>query len=345
MIKQTVSFFSLLSLGLVGCVTAQPTQQLKVTVVDELSAPIEGAEVAVRFRDYRNDEVKTELTDEDGGVRISASAPLPPNITVNKEGYYESHLEKIDILTAENLGSPLVNKSVEIMLRRQLDARPLAARNLIEVQIPLKDEWVGYDLETGDWVEPHGKGENTDLLFRYSNEFLGYRLSEKKLEKLKKMKVDEPDWTEEKQKFFYGNWSGLLEINFPGEKEGIIAITESNGYLSESELRMPHLAPLDGYKNSFELEHTTNTARPAGSFGYFLRLRVRERNDQILEANYAKINLHQYGGVNEGLRFDPRGKVSFSYYFNPDVNDRNLEFDPSKNLLNLDPRGQEVRLP
>lgn len=33
------------------------------------------------------------------------------------------------------------------------------------------------------------------------------------------------------------------------------------------------------------------------------------------------------------IHFDPRGKISFTYYFNPTANDRNLGFDPGKNFF------------
>ena len=71
--------------------------------------------------------------------------------------------------------------------------------------------------------------------------------------------------------------------------------------------------------------------------GYFLRVRVVKRDDEIIQANYAKIN--------EEIHFDPRGIISFSYYFNPQINDRNLEFDTDKNLLKDLETTEQVKLP
>ena len=127
------------------------------------------------------------------------------------------------------------------------------------------------------------------------------------------MKANESDWTEEKQKFFYGKWSGLLEIAFPNEGDGILPITMENGYVAESRLRMPHEARETGYEPSKNFEDFEKIREKRK--GYFLRVRVRKRNDQIIEANYAKIN--------EEILFDPRGSLRFTYYFNPTVNDRN----------------------
>jgi hypothetical protein len=43
--------------------------------------------------------------------------------------------------------------------------------------------------------------------------------------------------------------------------------------------------------------------------------------------------------------FDPRGRITFSYLFNPTANDRNLEFDPKKNLFKNLESGEEIQKP
>ena len=45
------------------------------------------------------------------------------------------------------------------------------------------------------------------------------------------------------------------------------------------------------------------------------------------------------------IQLSARGKITFAYYFNPDVNDRNLEFDPGQNLLKIPDSDVPVRLP
>ena len=338
MIKRSALFCSLLILAQVGCVSAQPAQQLKITVRDDRGAPIEDAEVSVHFRPYKGEpEIVTKPTDEGGYVEITGNAPLPPHVFVRKEGFYESRLEKVGVVTPQNAKLPLATKSLEMVLREALDPRPLAAKDA-ELEIPVIGEWVGYDLERGEWLEPYGKGERTDLLFRYENDFLGYNISEEGLEKVRsrRAKKGQP-WTTEMEQNIYGNWSGKLELEFPGKKEGILPVPMGGGYVAESLLHLPHNAEEAGYKPRMIWEQTMPSQRIDQRKGYFLRLRVRERNGQILEANYAKIN--------EEVQFDPRGKVTFTYYFNPDVNDRNLEFDTDKNLLTLESVGEQVRLP
>lgn len=116
-------------------------------------------------------------------------------------------------------------------------------------------------------------------------------------------------------------------------------IGKSLGFLPYSEMKMPHEAPKEGYEAGFHREEESfRNANAEADIGYFLRVRA-EVDDQsnVKSANYAK--------VQGDFRFSPRWKnndsdiveaystVWFTYYFNPERDDRNLEFDPSRNLF------------
>lgn len=323
-----------------------PLVTLKATVRDDAGEPIVDATVKGLFRTTRGsgEKVVETLTDESGLASVTAATPFAAYLYVNKEGYYQSQFERIDVSEPPSYGELAPRtRSRDVTLRQIINPVPLIAKRWENLQIPVKGEWVGYDLELGDWVEPHGKGEHEDILFRYSNDFLGYNVSDSKLEEIRAVmkkwaKKNNREWTQEMERNTHGDWSGKLEISFPGEQEGILTVMESNGYVAESEMRLPHLAPENGYEASITWSDVRNGQfMPRNGDGYFLRVRVRERNGQILEANYAKIH--------EEIDFDPRGKVTLSYCFNPEVNDRNLEFNPDKNLLgNLD-FSEQVKLP
>jgi hypothetical protein len=45
------------------------------------------------------------------------------------------------------------------------------------------------------------------------------------------------------------------------------------------------------------------------------------------------------------FRHDARGGLIFTYYYNPTANDRNLEFDPKKNLFPASLPGANVNDP
>jgi hypothetical protein len=203
--------------------------------------------------------------------------------------------------------------------------------------IPVQNEWVGYDFEQGNWLEPHGKGKRADIFFRYQNEFMGFienptRTMEQRRASYKR-KCDNKGipFTEEGFRKAIGNWDGTLEIAFPGEKEGIIKVEDE--FIPQSELHMPHKAPQKGYQSTYKLE-TVNYYDPEkkhytkfpDDIGFFLRTRViLDEQGEIKSANYAKIH--------KEFSFDPRGRVIFYYYYNPIPNDRNLEFDPKHNLF------------
>ena len=134
---------------------------------------------------------------------------------------------------------------------------------------------------------------------------------------------------------------GSFEMRF-GELEGIQIVSEN--YSKYSQMKMPHLAPDGGYINTFLREENSHRDKKfREGIGYFLRTRVVKEGDKIISAHYGKL-LTDIG-------FDPRGSrwyakkgelksfatISFTYYFNPTSNDRNLEFDTKKNLFkNLD---------
>jgi hypothetical protein len=63
--------------------------------------------------------------------------------------------------------------------------------------------------------------------------------------------------------------------------------------------------------------------------GIFLRTRVEtDKEKKVLVANYSKIQ--------GPIIINRQGLVGFTHYFNDKPNDRNLEFDPTQNLLKHD---------
>ena len=61
---------------------------------------------------------------------------------------------------------------------------------------------------------------------------------------------------------------------------------------------------------------------------------VRDDEGKIISSHYGKIIID--GTIDYGIDFDnpERTRVGFIYYFNPNENDRNLEYDGKNNLLN-----------
>jgi hypothetical protein len=82
--------------------------------------------------------------------------------------------------------------------------------------------------------------------------------------------------------------------------------------------------------------HYSTTERSESVFGYFIRVRtVLGENGNVKSALYGKIrgDFRFYAGTKA-----PQAGMGFDYYLNPTPNDRNLEFDPKRNLMtNLKP--------
>ena len=157
----------------------------------------------------------------------------------------------------------------------------------------------GYDLMTGDWVAPYGKGINADIIF--TEEFN------------KKSKTD----------YYY-----KLTVSFPDVGDSIQEFDEplliQNAQNGQSDLRSLHEAPADGYHSQLVKESYAHSGQPSRSDYnqnaiYYIRVRTKlDVNGNVASAHYGKI----YGDF-----------MQFTYYLNPTPNDRNIEFDPKQNLI------------
>ncbi len=50
------------------------------------------------------------------------------------------------------------------------------------LKIPFENEWLGFDFEKADWVNPHGKGQRADILFQLQSRFDTYYDQESKFQ-------------------------------------------------------------------------------------------------------------------------------------------------------------------
>lgn len=307
-IYTTIAIFFVLSLVIAA---PEGVRTVSVTVVGDDRSPISDAQVKVAFLGYSGDEDRIIMAiGEKGRYSVSGSAALRINVAVEKEGYYKSYIERLNRKKDHDL---------EVVLRRKDSPRPLYARDAF-LRFPANRTWLGYDLKAGDWVAPHGEGKVVDAEFRCDTEKTGIR-----------------------------DARGSLDIRFP-EGAGLCRVSEEDGYLPRSEMKMPHEAPEGGYGPTLRrVEESFRNRNAETNIGYFLRSRVLlDPEDRVVFAHYGKI----LGDV----KFSPRWKtesdgsdrfatVWFTYYFNPEANERNLEFDPGRNLFGeLDP-GERVAEP
>jgi hypothetical protein len=279
---------------------------LEVRVHEGSGDVVEGASVSGKFF---NDQVRNKQvlpshksqTDKAGIAEISGDEDLYVDLVVEKRGYYRS--------TRRQVVKGRDSVAVDIVLRKKRDPIPLYARHY-KGYLPVKSEPVGFDFTVNDWVAPYGKGIHKHILL----EFNGTAASNL-------------------------DFSGKLAVRFPGESDGLVDMTYAPGI--DSEMKLPYEAPESGYRASKVLVYSRISSGPGAgydsnisvdeNFGYFLRVNSETDGDgKIKQANYAKI-----GG---DIKFDPRtdnasaAYIEMTYYFNPQINDRNLEFDIKRNL-------------
>lgn len=281
-------------------------QKVDVLVLDDLGDPVDEAEVSIVYLTY-NIETDTRIigkSDEDGKFHAEGETPLGIEVKVEKEGYYESRTDRL----SRNMDHNLVMR-----LLRKKNPTALHVRK-VSFGFPLNAEFVGFDLKKGELVKPYGKGEVADVMFMSATEHESYKSA-----------------------------SGVLTIQF-ADYCGLQMVPFLFGGISD--LKMDYEAPVGGYEQVFvRVEESIYNTNLKQQVGYYLRTRVVEEDGEILSANYTKI-------VGD-FRFDPRhsgwhvddenrpkeyGSISFTYYFNPTENDRNLEFEIGNNLFkDLDP--------
>lgn len=307
--------------------------EVKIRVVDDRGAVISGASVKIVFVRFRNgaDIEHDGLTNKDGIFSASGRGEHSVFVAASKSGHYLSSLQRLP--KDKNL-------DLVVVIPRILNPAPLFV-NETSPRIPVQNEWLGYDFEAADWIAPYGKGKVADIRFRFKNQFKGYddsvrNLTDEIASSRRGYAARKEEWTEEKFKRDAGKWDAELEISFPGEKEGLF---EETRFLAFSQLKLPHVAPEEGYLSTWR--YTSKTYSPPtarDNVGFFVRTRVKlDAKGNIISANYAKIA--------GDIFFAATGVLRFTYYYNPQANDRNLEFDPKRNLFAKDKPGANVNDP
>ena len=289
-----------------------PVAKIEVTIRDEALSPVPNIEVIAVFP-QSSDELakyrfvkKRAATGKDGGIVFADKTILNPSIGVQLAKHYVSGRE-VELNVNEGgqkdgqwLPIPFIE---QLILKKIIKPVPMYAVAAWPIVLPAKDGSFGFDLEKRDWVVPHGAGAKSDLIFTL----------------------------EKKEDSVLGN-SATLRVTFSNPSDGLIPLYELPGV--ESELKLPRIAPMEGYEA--ERKFTTNwspTRLPAPptrpALGYLYRVRtVLDGKGQVKSGLYGKID----GEFEWDASNFPTAQVTFTYYLNPDGT-QNLEFDRKKNLF------------
>lgn len=297
--------------------------QMTYTVITDDGTPVPEAVVSVSTFDHnvpgeafgKDVDSQTSFITDPRGVAVLKSISKDGMLyfSVRKEGFYPTTLLKYRFLTHSAGRWEPWNPRMEAVVRQIINPRPLMAKSVglagrPDGKIPVFGEPVGYDFEVGDWAAPHGKGVHKDIIFQLDGHTTDY---------------SQP-------------YEAQLRVSFNHPLDGLV-LYEAPA-MGGSDLHMPHKAPETGYqpvltRRSAKVPSTDKLTRDwiyidetNKTHNYFVRTRTQvNEKGEIISANYAKIY--------RDIQWGPSGLVQFQYYFNPDPNDRNLEFDIRKNLL------------
>ena len=292
--------------------------QMTFYVVDSTGKPVAKAEIRATFPHsdaYGDVEVTKGLSDTNGIFIVTGRANDQIVYDVKKEGSYKTEGAYRFYRRGENCvqdGRWLPWNTIHTVVLKEHRNPTAMYVKYVDAPIPIRDMPVGFDLQVGDWLAPHGKGKQSDLLVIYKSKVQDY-------------------------------WNASLEISIActNQLAGFCRMKKDMG----STFRSAYEAPNAGYQPEVQFSFVTTTEKDLkveklGDTEY-LAFRVRTVLDEkgnIVSARYGKI----YGPIEFGVGKEHH--VRFSYYLNPTDNDRNLEFDPGHNLL-VNPGRTPVRIP
>jgi len=206
------------------------------------------------------------------------------------------------------------NPNVDVVVKPILNPIPMYAQ-AVRLSLPAKNTPVGFDLEAGDWIAPYGKGVASDFIFTLA---------------------DKVPFVDPSQPYDVTN-----TISFSNKGDGIQSVIAPLN--QGSALRLPRYDLEGGYQPTLVQELALNgNKRLNGADGedqnYIFRVRsILDESGNVKSALYGKIS----GPILCGAQ----GYIQFTYYLNPTPNDRNMEFDPSKNLFQNLTDEQQVKAP
>jgi hypothetical protein len=254
---------------------------------------------------------KKGLTDVDGHVTLSTASRTGHfgYLVATPPGYYKDRGGSVSSTSIQAGRWEPWDQTVEILVKSIVNPIAMYAKH-VETKLWADATQVGYDLSVGDWVAPYGKGKIGDFLFRVDRNITSDR-----------------------------DFKAVLQLGFANPSDGLSPQPQLDAKNSGSQLLLPRIATESGYvsERKWENGRSRNAAGP-DSFaktpevpGYFFRVRtVLDDQGRVKSALYGKINgdIMLYAGTKA-----PHAGLGFTYYLNPTPNDRNVEFDPNKNLF------------
>ena len=296
-----------------------PVAKFTLRIVDADGIAVSRANSQISYAMESSQWIKG-LSDTNGLFSAEGRSQGETLYYVEKEGYYPTSItvkfgRQEGIVIKDGKWQPWDTTNT-VVLKKIRNPVPMYAKR-VETFLPsLSGEGVGYDLMVGDWVSPYGKGEKGDFVFKI-------------------MRRRVPSWAD---------FDALLSLKYSNEKDGVRK--RECAVECGSTFPWAYNASEDGYSGSLQVSVGYTPGK-----GYF------ETNESA--ACYFRIRTvtneqggvvsSRYGKMPEPIKFDVRdtktGWLKFTYYLNPTPNDRNMEFDPKRNLMKNLKSTEQVNMP
>ena len=262
------------------------------------------------------------ITDENGNATFTLPCSFP-EVTIgtkyNISGFYRNE-QKYHFTNVVSGKLQPWNPTVDVVVKPILNPIAMYAKIVTEPKefsntLQETNTTIGFDLEAGDWVSPYGKGNVSDFIFT--------------------MKVKTP-YSSMTQPY-----DAVWTLSFTNKGDGIqsLLVPKNVG----SAMRLPRYAPEGGYQPTLVQEISYDGKQwTKGAVGenqnYFFRVRT------VLDAS-GKVKSALYGKIDGPIECAQVFRLQFTYYLNPTPNDRNMEFNPKKNLFQNLTDDQQVKAP
>lgn len=275
------------------------------SIVDQDNLPVEEARIYGGFTLGARDKcgLVDGVTDTNGGFIAEGKCNDWLHYSVTKDGYYMAEGD-VKYLDTKFVPAVVDGKWQPYGDVRKISLKQIKNPFLVTVfgesrsrrQIPKFGEWIGFDLEDGDWVSPYGRGKHKDVLLRFMAD-------------VRKRRVD---------------YTYVMDVSFTNNPyAGAYVMRKDNG----SDLKTEYCADTNAtYKTEFSFR---TKCLPGKRFedgcldgGSYLIFRTRTRVDErglLVGAHYGKINGVWRSTNSEMLISDG--------CFNPQENDTNIEGD------------------
>jgi len=312
---------------LLTCAASLRAGEVRILLTNAAGEAFAGARVTVFFTtpEIGGEQVRSGASDSEGAFVARGTAIGRVLIRAVANGFYPvaAELPPADEPREFRFILREVRSPIALHVRRFRVEWPVAETpSLGTVEVATYD----LDLERGEPLPPRGQGVRADLRVRIERQFLGWKFAPAVMAELRAPRGNAA-LGEADARFLHGRWRSRFTLTVPMIGGGLVAVREER--LGYSGLPLPHFAPEQGYAPVWTWECQTggrcgeDLRQPEQ--GYFLRVRpVRDAAGTVVAWHHAKLNA--------GLQFDARGELGLTVHFNPVAGDRNLEFDPARNL-------------